>query len=174
MIKKKVKLRKKNPFTNTNDVKNYVAMNSSSFKWIGDGAHANVYKFKTNKKIVLQTKILSPGEYILKILKNEDEYWNTDQINYLTILSKYGLIPKIFIITKNYFIGRYIHGFTLSEIEEMYNDDEIDRKLYLSILDKYYKLLDIWYKLKFKHNDTHNENILVSIDFKHVYLIDPI
>lgn len=175
MIKKKakVKTRRKNPFTNANDVATYIENNSISSEYLDSGAHAEIYKFKTDRKIVIATKILPPGEYILKLLKSEYLYWKPKQIDYLIKLSKYGLIPKIFIITKNYFIGRYINGYTFLEIKEKYERDEITSEKYLEIDDKIEHLIYIWKELKFYHNDLHDENILVSRDLKHVYLIDP-
>ena len=182
MIKKKVKSKtkkvskiqkRKNPFTNTNDVEDYIKNNSISFQYLNQGRYAIIYKFKTNKKVVIATKILIPGEYILKVLKSENHYWNPEQINYLTKLSKYGLIPKIFIITKNYFIGKYIDSYTLLEIKEKYERDEITNEEYLKIDDKLDHLIYIWKELKFRHDDLHDENILISKDLKHVYIIDP-
>lgn len=88
-------------------------------------------------------------------------------------LSKYGLISKIFIITKNYFIGKYINGYTLLEIKEKYEHDEITNEEYSKIDEKLDHLIYIWRELKFRHDDLHDENILISKDLKHVYLIDP-
>lgn len=182
MIKRKVKAKKKkvskvrkrkNPFSNANDVAKYIENNSTFFQYLASGAHAEIYKFKTNKKIVINTKILLPGEYILKLLKSEYLYWKPKQIDYLVKLSKYGLIPKIYIITKNYFIGKYINGYTLLEIKEKYEHDEIDDETFMEIDDKIEHLIYIWKELKFYHNDLHDENILISKDLKHVYLIDP-
>lgn len=78
MIKKKVKIRarKKNPFTDANDVKDYISKNSSLFTWIGSGAQAKVYKFELAKKIVLQTKILIPDKYTLKLLTHSRNYYD--------------------------------------------------------------------------------------------------
>lgn len=174
MIKKKVKkVNRKNPFTNTNDVEDYIKNNSISFQYLNHGRYANIYEFKTNKKIVIATKILLPGEYILKVLKSENHYWKSGQIDYLAKLSKYGLIPKIFIITKNYFIGKYINGYTLLEIKEKYEHDEITNEEYSKIDEKLDHLIYIWRELKFRHDDLHDENILISKDLKHVYIIDP-
>ena len=174
MIKRKVKaVKRKNPFTNTNDVKDYISKNSYLFTWIGSGAQAKVYKFDLAKKIVLQTKILIPGTYALKLLTHSRNYYDKYQIDYLTILSNYGLIPKIFVITKNYIISKFIEGHTYSEVKEMYKSKEIDRESYLKIADKIDSLLDVWYKLKFRHDDIHDDNIIVSMNLNKVYLIDP-
>lgn len=173
MIKKKVR-KCKNPFTNTNDVKDYISKNSIYFKKIGEGDYGRVYRFKLDNKIILNSKILLLGDYTLKLLKYSDDYYNINQIDYLTKLSKYGLIPKIFIITKNYTISKFIDGYTFDEVKYMYYDDnKISQKVWLNIIKKREYILDIWDKLGFNHGDHHNNNILVSKDFNHVYFIDP-
>ena len=172
-VKTKTKVKKKNPFTNVDDIKIFIMDNSVFFKRIGSGAHATVYKFKIDKKLVLNTKILYPGEYVLKLLIADYLYWKPNEIDYLNLLSKYGLIPKIFIIGRNYFIGKYIDGYTLAEIKYMLADHEIEKDEYLKIEDSVDEIISVWAKLNFSHKDLHDENILVSKDFNHIYLIDP-
>jgi predicted Ser/Thr protein kinase len=173
MIKKKVKIRKKNPFTNTNDVKDYISKNSIYFRWFDDGFYSNVYRFKTDKKLILNAKILNPGEYALKILKSPTTYWRLDEIEYLEKLSKYGVIPKIFIITQNYSISKFIDGYTYSEIKEKYHYGEINEEDFLEINHKIDYLISIWSRLKFNHRDLHDGNILISKNYNKVYFIDP-
>lgn len=55
----------------------------------------------------------------------------------------------------------------------MYKSKEIDRESYLKIADKIDSLLDVWYRLKFRHDDIHDDNIIVSMNLNKVYLIDP-
>jgi len=173
MIKKKVKTRKKNPFTNTNDVKDYISKNSIYFRWLDQGFYSDVYQFKTDKKLVLNTKILNSGEYVLKIMKSSTYHWRTDEIEYLEKLSKYGLIPKIFIITKSYLISKFIDGYTYSEIKEKYHYGEITEEDFLEINHKIDYLTSVWYKLNFNHRDLHDGNIMISKNFNKVYFIDP-
>lgn len=147
------------------DIQKYIKNHSVKFKYFSEGTSAKLYLFELNKRIIVQTKFLNPGKYILKILHG---HYNPSEIKYFELLSKYGLIPKIYVINKNYQIYKFIDGYVFSEIES-----KLDDKTRNYLNDKFYNLLSIWRKLGFNHGDTHEDNIIVSKDLKHLYLIDP-
>lgn len=160
--------KRKNP--HLEDIKEFIENNSSDFKYINKGVEGKAFYFKLDKKLILNTEILQSGEYVLKVF-NEGKNYSSKQINQLKLFSKYGLIPKVFIVTKKYVIMKYIRGFTLYSL---YNTLDYDDPRLLAIDNKVEKLEKIWKKLGFEeYLDPNNENILVSEDFKHVYFIDP-
>lgn len=105
MIKlRKITEKRKNP--HLNDIEDFIKKNSSKFEYLDRGGEAKVFYFKLNKSLVLNTEILKPGEYGLKIFDNNITQNNigglsNKKIDKLKLLSKYGLIPKIYVITKN-------------------------------------------------------------------------
>lgn len=156
-------IKKKNP--HSNDIEKYIKNNSIDFANIGAGSEADVYLFLIDKSLILNTKILKPGEYVLKIYDN-DSILSTKKLEKLELLSKYGLIPKIHIITKKYIVMKYIHGMILHDYINKYPYKMPDIK------DKIDNLKIIWKKLGFQHDDLNWGNILVS-DKESVYFIDP-
>lgn len=162
--------KRKNP--HLEDIEEFIESNSSDFRYLNKGIEGKTFYFKLNKKLVLNTEILKSGEYVLKIFFKHMTY-SIDQIKKLKILSKYGLIPKIFVVTNKYIIMKYIKGNTFYAL---YNSNLLDNNDLEYIEDRKSRLIAIWAKLGFEdildieHND---ENILVSEDLNHVYVIDP-
>lgn len=157
---------KRNP--HLEDVEKYIINNSVNFKHLGFGAEGNIYYFRLNKKLILNTEILQPGEYVIKIFRTFMDY-SPNQIRQYLSISKYGLIPKVFVITKKYIVMKYIKGQTLAKLYKTLSGDQ-----YLDIRQRVNELSDIWYKLGFGElRDSNEENVLVSDDLKHVYIIDP-
>ncbi len=166
---KKIKRKRKNP--HLNDIDDFINDNSVKFEYITRGGEGIIYYFKLNKLLRLNNILLKPSEYSLKIYNNKFTQNNYEglspkKILKLELLSKYGLIPKIHIITKKYIISKYIHGITVSDFQIEYPEymDEINNKIE--------KLLKIWDKLGFVHDDLSEDNILVS-NKGSVYFIDP-
>ena len=162
MIKKKV-LRRKNP--HLKDIKKYLQLNSVKFKKIGFGVEADVYYFKINDPIIINAELVQEGEYVLKLFRKDI---TLKSIEYSDILSAYGLIPKIYVITKKYIIMKYIDGKTLANIKD---DLSVSQLNYIN--EKIDNLDEIWRKLGFRHWDLTSGNILISKDLKRVYFIDP-
>lgn len=161
-----IRIKKRNP--HLENIVEFIGDNSVETKKLGFGAEANVYYFKLDKKLILNTKILQPGEYAIKIFRTFMDYSPKQIKEYLTI-SKYGLIPKVFVITKKYIVMKYIKGQTLSKLYNTLSDNQ-----YLNIRQRINELSDIWYKLGFGElRDSNEENVLISDDLKHVYIIDP-
>lgn len=169
MIKlKRITEKHKNP--HLNDIEDFIRKNSSKFEYVSRGGEAKVFYFKLNKSLVLNTEVLKPGEYGLKIFKYDPgkDYngISNKKMDKLKLLSKYGLIPKIFIITKRYVISKFIHGTTISEFQAEYPE------LMDNVNDKIEKLINIWKKLGFDHGDLSEDNILISENGS-IHLIDP-
>lgn len=163
----KQKIKRKNP--HLHDIREFINSNSIEWKYLDGGTEANAFYFRLNKKLILNTQILQPGEYVLKVFHERRYFYSEENIDTYLKLSKYGIIPKVFVITSHYIVMKYIHGKTLIEIY-----DELNEKQRNIIIDKIKKLWDIWKKLGFsKYIDHGEDNILVSDDLKHVYLIDP-
>lgn len=171
-VKPKTKIRKrKNPHLSTrarhilNDIS--YPDNEIEFEFIGEGNFGETYYFELTKNKYYLNTILKPGEYILKIFKSE---WNLplpeiEELDYLKLLSKYGLIPKIFIITKKFLIMKFIEGSTMIA----YTGNEIIENDVISKIDK---LVKKWHSLGFAHGDLSESNILITRNYK-IYFIDP-
>lgn len=162
MIKRKV-LKRKNP--HLKDIKKYLQLNSIKFKKIGFGGEADVYYFKINEPIIINAEIVEEGEYALKLFRKDIPI---KLIEHNEILSAYGLIPKIYVITKKYIITKYIDGKTLADIKDDLSSSQLNY-----INEKINNLDEIWRKLGFRHLDLTSGNILISKDLKKVYFIDP-
>lgn len=165
---------KKNPKDSEDNIENFIKNYSVEFLKIGVGDYAEVYKFVINKNILVNTKILKRGIYAIKIYYSD---LKDHEINKLILLSKYGLIPKIYIIVNHYIIMDYIDGYTLEYIKSEYfkrNYSDNDYwKIRQYIDNKIEFLKTIWDKLKFRHGDLNPKNIIISKNLKNVYLIDP-
>jgi RIO-like serine/threonine protein kinase len=164
-----IKRTRKNP--RLNDIDIFVKNNSIEFEKIMRGGEATIYYFKLNNSLLVNNVLLKSGEYSLKIYsdkltQNNHGGLSTKKISKLELLSKYGLIPKIYTITKRYIISKYIHGITVSDFQFEYPDhmDEVNEKIE--------KLIKIWEKLGFSHDDLSEDNILVS-NKGSIYFIDP-
>lgn len=165
------------------DIAEYIQKNSVAFEIIGEGGEAKAYLFQINKSLVLNAKLLYPGVYVLKdYIKYENfKGLSLHKINKLTELSKYGVIPKIYIITKNYIIMDYVKGTSLKQIMNNYGPNSVMvRKLRKRILE----LEEIWFNnLKFDKYDvtldrSNYNNFIIADGFEFtekpkVYIIDP-
>lgn len=160
----------RNPESTT--IEGFIKINSADFKFISRGGEGKVYYFRLIKSLVINNEILRSGKYTLKIFDNKLTENNLNglsikKINHLELLSKYGLIPKIYIITKNYVISKYISGTPYYYIKREFPE-------YIEIIEnRINELIKIWEKLGFNHGDLSEGNIIVSDNMKHVYLIDP-
>lgn len=143
------------------------------FKYLNEGGYAETYYFAVNN-----SDRLNPGEYVLKIFT--EKVITVDQIKYLTLISKYGLIPKIFHINKEYLIMKYVRSTALDQFikieyshgERIITSDILSKKEINSILIKVANLLNKWHDLNLSHGDIHAGNILITRTGK-IYLIDP-
>lgn len=183
MIKKKIKSKKKvqrvkrikNPYLD-----DYASLileeldpkNKIDFKFIGEGYFGETYYFELNQNKIFQNVILKPGKFILKIFKTSREREihppSEKEIKYLITLSKYGLIPEIYIINRRFEIMKYIDGEKLSD--HIRNNNNHLNENYLVKLDK---LVRKWHQLGFAHGDLGDDNILITKNNK-LYLIDPL
>ena len=162
---KVTKKKRKNP--DSQDTIKFIRENSINFHKIGQGGEGIVFYFKLNKSLVVDVEILKPGEYTFKLFRNNSGERPLRRSKILKIYSKYGLIPKIYLINNNYSISDYIHGHSLNYVYEHFP------KSIPNINYKLDKLRKIWYKLGFEHGDMTSDNILISENLKSVYLIDP-
>jgi predicted Ser/Thr protein kinase len=179
MIKRKVKAKArkvkkcKNPklSTKVRHILNDISYpdNEIEFKFIGEGMFGESYYFELTKNKYYLNTIIKPGEYILKVFKSEFDLYlpspDIEELDYLKLLSKYGLIPKIFIITKKFMIMKFIEGTPMIDytINEIINHD---------VVPKIEKLIKKWHELGFAHGDLKADNILITKNYK-IYLIDP-
>lgn len=156
-----MKIKKKNP--HLYDIEKYIGENSSKFKYLNSGTEGDVYYFESYKSLIVNTEILKSGKYVLKIFSYD---LGPKQINEFIKLSKYGVIPKIYVITKRYIIMKYIAGDLY-----YYFKKEHPEKLKL-INNKIEDLLEIWDKLDLSHGDLSEGNIIIGKN-NSVYFIDP-
>lgn len=166
-MKRKVRKRK-NP-RNKQDLLNTL-QNDSNIKigYLSAGNEGDVYGLVIPKRtIILDFLLLNKGKYVLKIY-DYGIFLNSEQIEYLTTLSKYGLIPKIYYIDDKIIIMDYIDGIKYYYFETKYRGTEELDIVKLNIN----KLKKIWKRLGFEHGDLNDANILVTNDLK-VYFIDP-
>jgi predicted Ser/Thr protein kinase len=172
MIKKKVKAKKvskRNPylqFQAENILNELDPKNKIDFKFIGEGSYGEVYYFELKQNKIFQNVILKPGNYIIKVFKR---FTSTEEIKYLEKLSKYGLIPKIFIINKKFSIMKYIESKTFLEFEE---NNRHNKNLMKKLFENVINMLQKWHELGYSHGDLDRRNILVSNNYK-IYFIDP-
>lgn len=181
MIKKKVKARRKkkiNPylqFQAENILNELDPKNKIDFKFIGEGSYGETYLFKLDQNKLFQNTILKPGKYILKVFKEckeEDiELPSSSEIKYLTKLSKYGLIPEIYIMTKEFNIMKYIEGVDFCDYSDFFFKKNIPPNID-RIVNNIEKLIQTWHKLGFAHGDLACSNILISKNNR-VFFIDP-
>lgn len=137
--------------------------NKIEFEYISDGSYAEIYKFNLKSNKLVDNKILKSGNYVLKIFRDPAK---DKEINQLTKFSNYGLIPKIFIINKNFIIMKFIEGKTLWKFIEI--NDSFNRIIFLKIE----RLIQKYHQLGFVHGDLHPDNILITNKIN-VYFIDP-
>lgn len=185
MIKLKKKQKRKNPklkyeieeilsnfYPNSNDIK---------IEYIDKGLHAHTFKIKLDSKKIYNNTVLFPDTYVLKTLlepsdsdhRLDREVWKPitiKGINRLKILSKYGLIPKIYYIDKYVIIMKYINGVSLQRLLDSSN--KLHWKEYFKIINRANELRLKWKELGFQHGDLHDGNILITNSGK-IYFIDP-
>lgn len=163
MIKKKVK-RKRNPKLRPK-VELILNNITENLQFLSEGNDGELYKFEINKNTLFDRTILKPGKYIIKIFK-----YPVKNITKLKLLSDSGLIPKIYVITSNFIIMRYIEAVNLYEFIK----ENKDKKLYDPeyIMKRLRFLINQWHKLGFAHGDLILTNILITDEYK-IYLIDP-
>lgn len=176
----------KNP--HLNDIEEFIKQNSIYFEPLEPGGEAYTYLFQTDKTLILNANLLYPNVYVLKVYHFDYQKrmygenfsgLSLKKINKFLELSNYGLIPKIYTITKKYIIMDYVEGKTLRQIKKEYGPGSaIVRK----ITDRISKLEDIWRgKLKLERvvPDRGNDgNFIVANGFEtakqpKVYIIDP-
>lgn len=172
-MKRKIKYKnkRKNPYNSIEEVISKLELNPyvQEIRLLGQGAFGDVYYFYLPQRtFILNDIFLDKGEYAIKILFGNHKYGKED-IKKLEVMSKYGIIPKIFYIDKNSMIMKYIDGITLKEFRKKYPFYSLNE-----IKTKIEYLQHIWWQIgKFSHEDLHDGNILITKDLK-VYLIDPI
>jgi len=98
------------------------------------GNEAYIYIFELKEPLLLNNKFIYPGKYIFKHLKYDLRPHEQDK---LILYSKYGLIPEIFLITKNFIIMNYIKGINLDDY--LYQLKSIDLKKLDEIEDAYFE-----------------------------------
>lgn len=121
MIRNKKNLktyRRRNPH-DSEYIKNIIG--DTNYKYLDSGSYAHTYKFilKFNRKI--NNINFKPGEYLLKIFYDPFKYPQKCKERFLK-LSKFKLIPKIYIINKIYIIMDYVDGITLKKLLPEYNN----------------------------------------------------
>ena len=170
MIKIIRKNKRKNP---ENDIKNFLSnlqpYENININNIGKGDFAETYKFHiNNSKILPNNKTLYSGNYLIKRQLNIK--LTISEIKKLQLLSKYGLIPKIYYIDERYQIMDYIKSINLFRL--LYHHTVSDENR-LIIFNKIKKLIKNWHNLGFCHGDLLNlQNYLITNSYK-VYIIDP-
>jgi tRNA A-37 threonylcarbamoyl transferase component Bud32 len=165
-----IKLKKKRRNPQLEQLANEILeiLNPDKIEYLAEGDYAEVYKFSISKSVKIEHKILKPGIYVLKILKLNQKFYFED-IKYLKKLSRLNLIPKIYIICKNYMIMEWIDAKTLAELL----DSDIHPGKLSIVFRKINRLVDYWHDENIAHGDLHKKNILINEDLN-PYFIDPI
>lgn len=167
MIKKK---RRKNPEKEIieflEDLKPYE--DNIQIEFIGKGSFGETYTFEIlYPKVLDNGQILYSGKYLLKRFINRP---CKNEISHIMILSKYGLIPKIYYMNKNYVIMKYIKSVTLHSLIKNQYLSISETKL---IFNQIRKLIGKWHDLGFYHGDLDNLSNMLITENEKVYLIDP-
>ncbi len=122
------------------------------------GKRGLIYTFKKNKTLIA-LKIKNPESRAFNRIENE--------INFLKLLNKYKIGPKLIEYCENYFCYKFIEGITL---KEFLKENKNPKKVLDKIMDQC-KILD---KLKINKEEMHKplkniiiaNNIPVLIDFE--------
>ncbi len=138
--------------------------------FLDSGAEADVYYFENKDDIIVDNYLLQPGKYILKYYFNKFLYSSSKQIRYLTKLSDKKLIPKIYIITADFIVMKFIEGTNLEKLLDKGRYKSLSSKK--ELIDNIKNELSKWHNNNFIHNDLSPSNILISNNGK-VWLIDP-
>lgn len=144
---------------------------NTEFKELSDtGAESETYYFKLDNSKIINNISLNKGEYVLKIRHNNSSYILTnEEILYLQELSDKNLIPKIFIITPNYIIMKFINGDTLNYL---LNNRLLSRNQFIKIYKQIVNLKNYWHSLGYFHGDLIKSNIIVDENLN-IQFIDP-
>ncbi len=176
MINRKIQKRKrKNPDADIIEILDSLKPYEENipFESLSEGAHGETYIFKINfKKVLDNNTFLKPGEYLIKRFFNDphEGYITKKEIEHLLKLSKYGLIPKIYYISKEYVIMKYIKADTLLNC---YENNSLSKLEIDKILGRLYFLIEKWHKLGFAHGDLQMLGNILVTSKNQVYLIDP-
>lgn len=161
--------KKKNPEINWDNITIYDVLNQLPYPKLIRSGHIEIWYFKLEKSLTLYGKRLFPGEYILKFSKSLPII-NRD---ILLQLSRYRLIPKIYMINSKFNIMKYIKGVELKNIIKENWKWTIQQKkiIHQNIITTF----KTWHDLGFFHGDIgkNGNNILVDDDTLEVYIIDP-
>lgn len=181
MIKNTKRKKRKNPrlkyeieeilsrfYPNSNDIK---------IQYIDQGYYAHAFKLELKSRKLFDNTILNSGKYVLKTLletidSDEEDNWkplNNQTIKRLELLSKYGLIPKIYYIDKYIIIMKYIDGVSL---KTLIDSGKLTVNEFYTIIDKARELKKKWEKLGLIHGDIQEGNIIVNNS--KIYFIDPL
>lgn len=153
------KKRKRNP---TFEIEASQILNNIDFEYLTEGKSGEIYIFQLKSNNIIQDVDFHSGWYILKIFKTQ---LSNKEVEYFKFLSDENLIPKIFLITRNFMIMSFIKSQTLSEYQKK-------SKINSKILKQIRILIDKWHDAEIAHGDLHEDNILIDSKQK-VYFIDP-
>lgn len=145
------------------------------FEYLSMGGDAETYVFEIKKPDIIDNVLLPKGKYVLKIYFPNERKIDPSTIKYFKSLSSKKLIPKIYVITKNYIIMEYIEGNTMLKLLE--NNKNFDDKTYTTP-GQWYKIFRMierevnnWHTKNCAHGDLNPGNIIIQKD--KVVLIDP-
>ncbi len=125
-------IKRKNPQSLLREIEN----NASYFYKLPEyelGNEAYIYVFELEKPLLVLNKFIYPGKYVFKHL---NYYLRPHEQDKLILYSKYGLIPEIFLITKNFIIMDYIKGINLDRY--LYELGSINSKKFEEIENAYF------------------------------------
>lgn len=173
--------KKKNPSEKLAKIANQILKNVDDYEYLAEGVEGDVFYFIVSKLTRFDVKLpseeyileklnikLNPGEYVLKVYRLLLDY---KLIEYYEKLAYFNLIPKLYYITSNIQISKYVFSKNLEQLlgEKKFNEDENRKKIiYKNIL----KEINRWNSLNFGHGDLAPRNILVDKN-NNVYFIDP-
>jgi len=118
-----------------------------------------------NKKVAIKMK--NPGSKAISRIDNE--------INFLQLLNKRKIGPKLIFYDKDYFVYKFIKGIKILDFLISLNKNSINKKIILNIIKNIYNQLYIMDKLKInkeemshphKHILINNKNKPILIDFE--------
>ncbi|MBS3175204.1 hypothetical protein J4440_04950 [Candidatus Woesearchaeota archaeon] len=117
-------------------------------KLFSKGKRGLIYTFEKNKKI-FAIKIKNPDSEAIARIQNES--------NFLQLLNKYKVGPKLIEADKDYIVYKFIEGKTLKEFLKI-------KKLNKKIVNKIIKQCKILDKLKINKEEMHNpiKNIIIA------------
>jgi len=123
-----------------------------------------------NKKVAIKMK--NPGSKAISRIDNE--------INFLKLLNKKNIGPKLLFYDEDYFVYKFIKGIKILDFLISLNKNSINKKIILNIIKNIYNQLYIMDKLKInkeemshphKHILINNKNKPILIDFERCHHI---